>query len=491
MPVQPQQQQLNYPPMVKVEDLQKTACVDPDHQKRFDLFHPEGFRERKKDYLWKTAAEETVLSSDYQKRVQAACYHNYFSTIIRWWADAVISDSPKLIGDETWDYLNEDLNEFCQKVMISALLHGHTWIRLRRREQLFDEQKQINQDQPPAVDVLDPKDVDQYQIGEDEEPLYVRTFGVVDEHPAPWQANFTRKYVWTYVDRARVAVYEAKVEVKEEGGRFVDVPAEEAIRTTLLEHDFGKVPYMLFELPPGLCLGKMLQEPALELFNHESCLSWWNLKCLRPFLTCTSPEQPSPVNAGPGLAVWIKDGKLEYCSPGSAEGEFFRVYIQYLKLQMYLLANESALAAAETKGVPQSGEAKRRDYQNVEIPLRFIGEAVRKMLVTLTKMIGEVMSWEVPLVEGMDTFDLANKDESVQNLIKMLGLSEMTLEGKNKVETVLLHESGVQDAYSMLQLTGAEGVRPEKAVRDTGEAEGGKPKEDDEDAGTKSDKPAV
>ena len=399
---------LAFPPTMTAEQIIHTRNEKylPDlYATQEDFFHNERFMEAKKKYLIPRQIEQTIANADFTKdstfkaRLAYAAYTNHYAGVLRMWADAITIDTPVITGSPRLNYLNVHLSELVHEIAIDTILHGHSWLRICWDEEILEEGvlKSL-----PNIEEIDPADVDDW-LAEGEVLQYVRTYSDRAKRPSIFSPPDMKVQEAIYYTDGQTAVYR----------RILKTDSDGALPFSLVEvdeHD-DPLPFILVDLPHGLNLGVVLLDPAKILFNIEANLLWLlNMQAYAQlWISSDHTNFANMIRSEMSCIQVEKGGNVGFAQPAADAAVALEARIEQIKLNMYQLAQESALIAVQANA-NASGESKKQDYRALEIPLRFIGAAIKRNLQYAIDLIADKIGCPHGTVEGLEEFVLEGLD---------------------------------------------------------------------------------
>lgn len=241
--------------------------------------------------------------------------------------------------------------------------------------------------------------------------------------------------VYTYIDRQQWQSWEVVNDTKN-GTKSLEPIAGDT-------HGLGFVPFVNFEIPPGLWITDKLYSWQIDIFNKQVRLTNAQLMgCIvQPYLVSSDQNAIGRV-FGEGVLLHLRaadavGGGAEdfgWKTPSVEPLEFIAKQVDAMRDEGYRIVHNMAMAVDATASrLAQSGVSKQEDRKAAEIILCGFGGYVREAMLRTIKMLAKVYGDDVdPAVVGYDNFQVSSLEEELQtaSLVQTFGMWSKTAEAE-------------------------------------------------------------
>lgn len=339
-----------------------------------------------------------------------------------------------------------DLTDFARERFTSALVKGRSWWVVEKPDDGGDEPKTKQEWEErglgrPILGALDNDQVYDFEVDEHDRLLWAIVHTIEMRRRSPGDSRGTVRETWKIYDRENVETFFVEYdpkgkcpdEAKSDGGAkphgFSRVPivrmgfvGSKGVRTKIC----GKTVAVSGEQLEGLWLVARIADAQVEHFRLSQGLSW-NIKrtCYAmPVFKVEDEAKPPTMGAGYYIMIGTKED-YAWAAPPVAHLALMAQEIAAQKDEIYRIANQMAQGVDNNAAaVGRSGQSKQVDQAATEVCLGVYGAVVREPIEEtyelLTELRGDDVTWSI---EGLDTFNLADAQSTVETAIQATALS--------------------------------------------------------------------
>ena len=317
---------------------------------------------------------------------------------IRWWRERMID---ALVGRNAW-----------------------VWINLPGRDPEKPPSNRAEELSSGLLDVflvgLKPEQVIDWTVDAQGNLSGVMFRGVTMERTGPESARLP-VHRWTWIDRARIRRWEWR---PPEGDPNMEPREEEEVpELDEVAHNFGAMPVVRLELPPGLYALNKLHDPAVKLTRARNDLSWALHRAANALLVLFSKWGDEAPALGHGFYLQMdREDRAEYVEPSGQNFELMAKDVASLRDDLFRVVDQLA-AAADSGGQKQaqSGESKRQDWRSLDLILTAYADlvrgAMRQTLGVVVTVRNEGGNADDVVVNGLDSWNLEDLTEFLANAL--------------------------------------------------------------------------
>lgn len=247
-----------------------------------------------------------------------------------------------------------------------------------------------------------------------------------------------------YIDRNVYASWEA-IDGKTQGTKTLQFLGSS-------NHNLGRVPFVMPEIPEGLWIMNKLASAQVDLFNQSQILARGELlSCfLQPAITSNDDTAQSRI-FGEGDLLRLKGGNTQSGEqaetfaliggdPAPLEFVAKRIGEKIQEIYRTVYAMSLAVDGQNASAVARSGLSKQEERRASEIILAGLGGFVREAYTQTLDIVAQIMEDDVTgVVDGYDNFQVSSLEEEVQIAVLASSMNFKSTIAKEKIETKLIH----------------------------------------------------
>lgn len=416
-------------------------------------------------WLPKNPAEEEVV---YNGRIEQAVYVNHASAIVDLLA-AWLLDQPVEV---------QNAPSFYERLKTDANGHGtplSTVLRDAFTAALVEKCVYVWVDRPSDGGAAPSDRLDQEKRGLDQ-PIYstlsassVTNWGNDERGKLAWILYYSqssrqdgptapRKYIhtWKMIDAQRVTTWTVVKDKPDPPD-----PKEDTISSKVsVDHNYGVLPVVRFDLSPGLRAMEKIHDPALRYVRAHNDRHWALYRGAHAVLTLTegsgTPKAKAPsrhvpgpdglmvevdrtINIGPSAVIEIDNGgEAAYLEPSGTTFDALRQAEQDARDDIYRVVHQMALSVGSGDSArSQSGSSKQADWEPIQVVMSAYSQVFKDFVADLFHLTGKVAGedWE-PVIQGLNGWKHQTVEQFLDAAVLTVGAQTMSETFQREVSKV-------------------------------------------------------